>query len=377
LNNDSSSEPVGNGKMSVWAGNEKRWINLTDELKNIGSDLKLLALIDLFRLSLWTNYFLRDSFKGFETLSPATFEQYEDFLSFGSLDLFSSVSTVELLNRFQVNPRFANHLILPLTRTIYDQDLNINGFAGIVSLLPTLTPGFSVKSGNSDLVSAMFRFSNATVHLNTKINTITKFQQQQQQQQQLDESTNNYFLNDDPTDMYSFIVVASPIEFTDIDFVNIKLEPYHRRLFMKWIVTHIVAKGINPSFFGEEEGFEVPDTVLTTNDSTLPFTIISIRDKTIDGTFNIYKIFSNNPVSDFLDKLFLDLQTFQVQEWPYTFPDLKPPPSPTTTASRYQPINLFDNSIYYLNGIESLASAMESSIISGRNIATLIAKQFS
>ena len=52
------------------------------------------------------------------------------------------------------------------------------------------------------------------------------------------------------------------------------------------------------------------------------------------------------------------------QEWPYTFPIL----TPTTD---YQPVILADN-LYYLNTIESAASAMEASVISGRNAAQLI-----
>lgn len=109
---------------------------------------------------------------------------------------------------------------------------------------------------------------------------------------------------------------------------------------------------------------------------------------TVSGA-KIYKLFSNVDVSSLLSQIFIDVSDshvqvsvfrsqqlksiyfgisppfgFLCQAWPYTFPELIP-------TINFQPIILAQN-LYYLNTMESVASAMEASVISGRNTAQLI-----
>jgi hypothetical protein len=121
------------------------------------------------------------------------------------------------------------------------------------------------------------------------------------------------------------------------------------------------AAALSPQFFGVNP---VPDSILTTPNSTSQWTVVNVMANTSDGN-NVYKIFSNtNMTMEQLDIMFLNMTTFQVQYWPFTFPDLAP------TAS-YQPI-FFDENILYLNGIESVAVGMGASTPAGRNAALLI-----
>ena len=54
----------------------------------------------------------------------------------------------------------------------------------------------------------------------------------------------------------------------------------------------------------------------------------------------------------------------ELQHWEYTFPELIP-------TSSYQPIQLAKN-MFYINTMESVATAMEVAVIGGRNIAQIL-----
>lgn len=94
-----------------------------------------------------------------------------------------------------------------------------------------------------------------------------------------------------------------------------------------------------------------------------------------DGT-KIFKMFSNEDVTSFLDDIFVDPSTdpkdLVVQHWNYTFPYL----TPKNTTNMFQPIFLSEKSktLIYLNALESTASAMETSIIAGRNAALILSQ---
>ena len=74
-----------------------------------------------------------------------------------------------------------------------------------------------------------------------------------------------------------YIVIAAPIEKTNITFQNIDFySTVNSRSFVHCYVTHVQAMGINPEYFGMDPTYEVPDSILTTPSSSLPFTIIGI-----------------------------------------------------------------------------------------------------
>lgn len=79
---------------------------------------------------------------------------------------------------------------------------------------------------------------------------------------------------------------------------------------------------------------------------------------------NIYKCFSNVDISALVPRLFIDVSDTFVHLWPYTFPDLSP-------TLNYQPV-LLDRAVISLNTLESVAVAMEESVVSGRNAALLL-----
>jgi prenylcysteine oxidase/farnesylcysteine lyase len=126
---------------------------------------------------------------------------------------------------------------------------------------------------------------------------------------------------------------------------------------------------MDPAYFGlHDKGAKLPENILTTRDcaSNTPFNVIQLE-AALGQDDNLYKIFSNEDIRPLLPRLFKAVTSVTVQAWPYTFPKLSP-----VNAGGYQPIVLSESGVFYLNTLESVASAMEGSIIAGRNVAQLL-----
>ena len=135
-------------------------------------------------------------------------------------------------------------------------------------------------------------------------------------------------------------------------------------------MTVVRARGIDPTFFGLAPNAKLPQNILTTANSAAPFNVVQLE-ATLPGTnLSAFKLFSNAELPEkLLSRIFSDLASVTVQVWPFTFPRLVP-----GAASTFQPITLAPG-LRYLNGLESVASAMEGSIIAGRNAAQLMARE--
>jgi len=329
----------GNGKMGFFQGDGK-WYTPKEELS---SKLRMAEIVEGFRINLWENYKAR---------STLPFKTIEEFTKFGNLEQYSSATTENYLTSHKVAYDFMWGEILPIIRVIYDQNLNISAFAGIVSVLPDVTDAYSVEGGNSLLVEMLLKSSKANVLFNTKISQI---------------SFNGQYYNLSSPNMtfsavYDKVVIAAPIEFADLQISGVAVPQITYRSFVHWYVTLVLADGLNPFYFGTSP---VPDIVLTTENSTAPFVIISPQAKSESTGKIIYKIFSNGNMTSYLTRIFVGVSDSYVQVWRYTFPDLSPP------MVSYQP-TILGPSLFYINTMESVACAMEGSAISGRNVALLM-----
>lgn len=129
----------------------------------------------------------------------------------------------------------------------------------------------------------------------------------------------------------------------------------------------ILADGLSPKYFGIDP---VPDVVLTATNSTVRIHTVNIRHINNETGKRIYKIFSNEFLTEEeLRSMFINLTDTQAQHWDGVFPIMKP----LKEGESYQPIRLH-NHMYYINTIESLATAMGGTMITSENIAKLVVK---
>lgn len=144
------------------------------------------------------------------------------------------------------------------------------------------------------------------------------------------------------------------------------------RHFQRIFVTIVRAAGLQAAYFGLNSTRPIKfNNILTSRGAaaTSPFVVIEQEVELPDGTA-LWKLFSNDDVRAKLPQLFTGISSDPadtvVQVWPYTFPELLPVTD--TSSTQYQPLKL-DDGIFYVNAMESVASAMEGSIIGGRNLA--------
>eukprot|EP00038_Savillea_parva_P011123 m.195252 g.195252 ORF g.195252 m.195252 type:complete len:526 (-) comp19437_c0_seq1:52-1629(-) len=329
-------------------------------LKDLGDDKAMAALEGRFVWNLDANYVERGDHGVFDTVGG--------FLNYGGLTQFSQAAAAPYFSGAGISLNAQDYLLEPLARGIYDQNLdNMQAFSAIVAVT-SLLGADSFPGGNSLLVERMLAAVDADVRLSTRVTAV----------QAAPPGTHGYTIVTNDTNAISVdaLVIACPIEFTNVTFPPSTQRPVPRS-FQHIFVTIVRAQGVNPTYFGLPEGTPIPyDNILTTRTASTvfhtPFVVVEQEATLSDGT-SLWKLFSNTDVQSHLMHIFLGLSTDPadtvVQVWPYTFPELVPIDNHTTT--QYQPLTLDDN-LYYVNTMESVASAMEGSIISARNIALIL-----
>jgi len=306
-------------------------------------------------------HFLQALRKNYQQRGERPFCTVEEFLQPGHLDAFTSVSSSEYLTSKHVAQATQRQIAEPLMRVIYDQGLEAHAFATLVAFTSVVGAG-SVTEGNSLLVEALLNSSRAQVSTQTTVRKVTR------------DPAGGFFVDTEKEGIVARshtdkVVLASPIEFLDIEFVNLTLAPVQPRKFEHWFVTVVQAAGVNPVYFGQAPGTVLAQNILTNRDATAagtPFNVLQL-DAILGPGRNVYKLFSNTELGEVVPMLFLNVTRVFTQVWPYTFPQLKP----LNSTGSYQPIMLSEG-ILYLNTMESVASAMEGSVIAGRNVAQLL-----
>ncbi|KJE88462.1 hypothetical protein CAOG_00116 [Capsaspora owczarzaki ATCC 30864] len=355
----SGVQGVSGDNIGIWTGTG--WIPLTlTLLDHLLSDTGTLESLAGFLIRLRENYVLRD-----DLTTP--FKTVDAFLRFGDLEMYTNTTADTFFDGHGVAKATQQDLINPVLRVIYDQSLDESHAFGALVSLTSLIDAYSIATGNSKLVEALFAAAGSQVSLQSRVVSIAYHR-----------DTKNWNLTyvstasqDPEADQQHIIVdrvvIASPLEYTSILFINTSLSVTPRQ-FVHWYVTIIVAKSVNPAYFNEQPSFVVPEAVLTTQPKSGNATVFNVVQYIADADngYHIYKIFSNDWVNSTLPELFVDIREYDVQVWPYTFPEL-------VATTKFQPIELSPD-LFYLNTMESIASAMEVSVIAGRNVAALVAK---
>ncbi|XP_067168553.1 prenylcysteine oxidase 1 isoform X2 [Apteryx mantelli] len=234
----------------------------------------------------------------------------------------------ESMQKAGFSHKFINEVVCPAMRVNYGQGVNINGFVGDTVKLYYVT--YNSTSGSS-------------------------------------------------ADMYDIVVIAAPLnrKMSNITFRNFNppipefSNPYHQT------VATFVHGRLNASFFGYQDpsAFHF-GAILTTENPKLfinSLGVMSPAEKTpseekLPLRSAVWKVFSREPLTkEQLNLLFSSYDSVKVKKW-LAYPHYSPP-------EKCPPVILHDR-IYYLNGIEWAASAMEMSAIAAKNAALLAYHQW-
>jgi prenylcysteine oxidase/farnesylcysteine lyase len=301
---------------------------------------------------------------------------------------------VDHLKKNGVEGLFAQELVQASTRVNYAQDLDyIHGVEAMVCLA---TDGaMSVRGGNWRIFSEMAITSGAGLKLETEVHQISKTPDGRYtvNYRHVEASAASAEVQDIRDDLFDAVIIASPYHQSGIALVpppqSVPSEPDYVNLHVTLFSTPYQ---LSPYSFSLDTFAKVPDMVLTTvspkagrrsnaglSDLGL-FSISQVRKAYNPSTSSrerVFKIFSSKPVSknqlDSLISVPMDAGQEPVS-WHYhklwqSYPYLPP----RTTFDEIRIDGEGDGKgIWYTSGIEQFISTMETSSLSGMNVARLI-----
>ncbi|NWS39527.1 PCYOX oxidase, partial [Probosciger aterrimus] len=280
----------------------------------------------------------------------------------------------EAMQKAGFSHKFINEVVCPAMRVNYGQGVNINGFVGAVSLAGVESGLWSVKGGNKLVCTGLLYASKAEVISGTVLSIEPKVRPRHTgdpiKLYQVTYNTTSGLTGD----VYDIVVIAAPLsrKMANITFKNFDPpvpefpNPYH-----KTVATFVHGR-LNASFFGyrDPETFNF-GSIFTMENPKLFINSLGVVSPVEDGGGEgklslqsaVWKVFSKEVLTkEQLNLLFSSYDSVKVKTW-LAYPYYSPP-------EQCPPIILHDN-IYYLNGIERAASAMEMSAIAAKNAALL------
>ncbi|NWH69321.1 PCYOX oxidase, partial [Piaya cayana] len=285
----------------------------------------------------------------------------------------------EAMQRAGFSHKFINEMVCPAIRVDYGQGLKINAFVGAVSLAGVDSGLWSVKEGNQLVCTGLISSSKAEVIPGTVVSIEPKIRPTRTgdpvKLYQVTYNTSSGLTSD----LYDIVVIAAPLGRTmaNISFKN--FDPpipefpnrYHQT------ITTLVHGRLNASFFGyhDPSAFHL-GAVLTTENPKLFINSVGVVSPVGGGSAEVklplqsavWKVFSEEVLTkEQLRLLFSSYDSVAVKPW-LAYPHYSPP-------EKCPPIVLHER-IYYLNGIERAASAMEMSAIAAKNAALLAYHQW-
>ena len=195
--------------------------------------------------------FLADVKRNYVASAAAPFTTLHQFLSLGNLSAYTSTSIRSFFTARGVKEELIATGMGPLTRAIYNRDCDANAFALLASLTAALSQ-HSVIGGNYKLVEALFAHAAAETRLNTTVHRIHFDAAPAAGSRPFVVTSINASSGDEVSDRFDKVVIAAPLERTNITFSGWTLPAGAAldRGFTDWHVTVLEAHSLAPSQFG-------------------------------------------------------------------------------------------------------------------------------
>lgn len=240
-------------------------------------------------------------------------------------------------------------------------------YTGAVSMAGVQPGLWSVQGGNRQVPKQLLDYTKVNVFPG-KVTEVSLRSEEGQMEYDLEAVGSNG--KDIYEGTYNYLIIATPLNegMSGIKFSNFPhaigqfTQPYHRT------VATMVQGTPNYKNFGLESANEFPGALLLSN-KNLFYNSIG-RHTPVDETCCdfVYKVFSKQPLTDDqLGELFESHNKVGVKDWTGAYPHY----GDDDNAAQF----VLHEGMYYVNAMERAASAMEMSVIGGRNAALLLYNQ--
>jgi prenylcysteine oxidase / farnesylcysteine lyase len=340
---------------AIWNGSE--FIFRSNKKASI-TNFKLLWR---YKLSIVRALFLLREAKGqvaklYQEQMKTPVETAELFESAG-LSMWYTKPFDEVLLERGVSRTFIDEVAAPITRTIYSQNADLGGFAGISSLIGVYGgPIYCLAEGNSTLPAHLAEASRATVKLGHKVTIIEK----------TSEGSYRVSVGNDAA-LFDGVIVAAPLDVAGIELASIAKLNLEPQSYLK-VYTKVMQGVFNPNYFGLNESTVPPARILTTKDAD-PITHFSIQKTQKEES--IVTISSTEPVTDSaFSGVFKGGESSVLEHcWTAAYPKFKP-------IAKLPPSRL-DKGLIYANSIEPSVSSMETAAVSALNVVKMMRNDLS
>lgn len=348
--------------MGLWDANS--FLHQTSRNKYI----TLLKMIWRYKLSPFFFFKENSKFvnKFLEIYNDHPFRNYSHFFSIINLPPLVNLTMEEYLNKEGYNKEFINEFVAGICSGIYNQDFKeLNAFAGMIALAGANNKAFSFKEGNRKCIQKIISSNKKTkLQSNMQVQSINK------ENETYVLKIKNQINGEIHLEKYDIVIIAAPIHGFAIEFLKIdhlKKLPYAKTM------VFLVAGKINCKYFDKTtENNDCPQILLNINIKASPISDYSRKCQDCYELKNektdIIKIQTTKELQDAdFKKIFLN-ENYKILDskvWD-AYPSLYP------LKEEEFPEIILDKGLYYVNGMENLASCMEMQIISAKNIVNLI-----
>ena len=313
------------------------------------------------------------------------------------LTTVTAMTGEQLLKEHDIGAPFSTDIIQASTRVNYGQNLGL--IHGLETMVCMATDGaMAVEGGNWRIFDGMLRAAGAHVRLGEQVGRI---QRNDDSTYSLSASTNNSSndVEEESTDDFDTVILAAPLQFSDIDLSPSIPNPPDAIPYVKLQVTLFTSPHrLSTTAFNLANDATVPTVILTTlppdanmgqrrdgvgpagffsistlrtitNPSSTPprpeflYKIFSPEPLTSTFLFNILGLSASDPQSDISSIPEEDISWLYEKTW-HSYPYLYP----RVTFDDPQ----LDRDLWYTSGIESFISTMETSSLMGMNVARLV-----
>ena len=283
-----------------------------------------------------------------------------------------NITSEEFLHSFGFNNNFIDEFFQSIISSIYNQGKDINAFAGFVTLAALMNEPYSIVGGNYNLIQKLINTTKSNLLDKLKIfHKVQVFEiERNDDKLNLKFRNVNSTSNDFSTLSYDIVIVAVPLSYSKIKFVNFNKKIESKTSVYKNTFISILAGDINFRAFGFKKLNDVPNVILSNNSNTVISELKTIcKDcyRVERNRVNVYSIQSSHNLTKFeLDILFSNYSIVHIQDWKYAYPILSP-----VEIDDLPKFEIVKN-VFNINVIEKAASCMEMILISSKNIANII-----
>ncbi|KFR05122.1 Prenylcysteine oxidase-like, partial [Nipponia nippon] len=330
--------------------------------------------ISFLRLQMWVEEVMEKFMRIYKYQAHGyAFSSLEELLRSLGGDAFINMtqrSVAESLLEVGVTQRFVDDVIAAVLRSSYGQSVLVPAFAGAMSLAGAQGSTWAVEGGNKLVCSGLLKLTKANV-ISARVTGVSLHSSEGRALYQVhyegSEGQGSAF--------YDMVVVTTPLHpsRSNFTFENFKPPIADFPGAFQPSVTSVVHGYLNSSYFGFPDPKLFPfASILTTDTPDLFFNAMdNICPVNISAAFRrkqpqeaaVWRVLSQQPLDkQQLKTLFRSYYSVQVTEW-QAYPRYD-------AVKSLPPIVLHEN-LFYLSGVEWVASSMEMIAVAAKNVALL------